>query len=112
MGSALFETDRAQITAAAEAHFALLLYLVLERGRAVPGVELADLLWSGSDARHQHHCLRQSTYVVRQQGTRQQLNSVVLLDTVTLQVVAISARPGSATNCPEMTSLCLKTALV
>ncbi len=68
LGSALIETDRAQITPAAEAHFALLLYLALERGRPVPRPELADLLWADSDTRHQHHCLRQSTYVLRQQG--------------------------------------------
>lgn len=55
--------------------FALLLYLVLERGKRVGRSALVELLWPGVPDERARHCLRQTLYKIRQLGAEVEATS-------------------------------------
>ncbi|HVE77409.1 MAG TPA: AAA family ATPase, partial [Gemmatimonadaceae bacterium] len=68
LGQALIRCPRATISPDSEVTFAVALYLLLERHRAVPRDELVQVIWPGVPASLATHRLRQTLYVLRQAG--------------------------------------------
>jgi len=68
LGQCVVEVGDHQITPESDVLFALLLFLSMSAGRAVPRAELLDLLWPDSAPRNARHRLRQALYQLKKLG--------------------------------------------
>lgn len=68
LGESVIEIGDVRIGPDAEIIFALLTYLIIERGRPVSRGELVELFWAGQEDGKARHCLRQAIYKLRRMG--------------------------------------------
>ena len=68
LGECLIELGGVRVDPESEVLFALLLHLVVERGRRVPRARLVELCWPGEPDERARHNLRQALYKAKQLG--------------------------------------------
>ena len=68
LGESVIEIGDVRIGPDAEIIFALLTYLIVERGRPVSRGELIELFWTDHATANARHCLRQAVYKLRRLG--------------------------------------------
>jgi DNA-binding SARP family transcriptional activator len=68
IGQCLIEIGNSRLGPDAELIFALLTYLIVERGRPIPRTELTALFWADQTDGKARHCLRQAIYKLRRLG--------------------------------------------
>ena len=68
LGESVIEIGEVRIGPDAEIIFALLTYLIIERGRPISRGELLEMFWPGQEDGKAGHCLRQAIYKLRRMG--------------------------------------------
>lgn len=68
LGESVIEIGDVRIGPDAEILFALLTYLIIERGRPISREELIEMFWTGQESSNARHCLRQAIYKLRRLG--------------------------------------------
>ena len=101
LGEALIEVGGKSVTPSATHLFALLLYVALERGRAISRAELAALLFSEESPSVAAHNLRQLLYRARRLGLP--IASKSLLVCLPPELVEDDVKEALAGNYPERT---------
>jgi DNA-binding SARP family transcriptional activator len=68
LGQCAVDVGVVRVAHDAKMRFALLLYLVIERGKQIPRGTLAEMLWPDATTHRARHSLRHLTYVLRAMG--------------------------------------------